>query len=650
MATESVEYLEPEIGKSLCRVRRQNGNLGGYRTDLLVENISKTDMAALVCKRCQGILRKAYFSATSGEHFCKCCKNLLEPAEPNEQVRKIVHSLKSSCPLYDRGCEGIGKLGKCAKHLTICEFVYEQCELGCEIVLPRHELKIHMREHCAQREITCEYCDQYFKVCDMGYHMNQCDKMQLTSELGCDTAMCREDMAQHLEKYCRRVIEHCKLGCGIELPRDELEMHMNNECVQHMIPCKHCKRDFKVCDMRNHLEECPKMLLNCELKCGTVMCREDMPHHLEKDCGRVIEHCKLYCGIVLPREELKIHMKEKCEYRKVACEDCKKDFEFCDMLIHQPKCPKVRLKCKEGCGTTVDREDMAQHLEKDCGRVVRRCKLRYGKIVPRDELNIHMKEKCVQRMIPCEHCNIDFKACNMSNHNKKCKKMPLSCELGCGTTVSREKMAKHIGEECVEKKVECPFIKYKCEVGLIKRKKLNQHLEEKRTEHTELKLSAMEEIVMQQSEMIRKFSNRFTALCSITKTTKLKWKIGNIRNNLSSNLSLTSPLYEVAGFKFNFNLSSYASINIHFPNQETSKFASGKLNWPFKAKFLFRLICHNDPNGTLEYRSRIEIKQKDCNKSGYISDPVAQINAEHATNMYYMIDGGIDLEIFVILQ
>ncbi|KAI6647189.1 TNF receptor-associated factor 2-like, partial [Oopsacas minuta] len=193
----------PEIGKSLCRVRRQNGNLGGYRTDILVENISKTEMAALVCKRCQGILRKACFSATSGEHFCKCCKNLLEQAQPNGQVRKIIHSLKSSCPLYDRGCEGIGKLGKCAKHLNICEYVYEQCELGCEIVLPRHELKIHMREHCVKREITCEYCDQYFKVCDMGYHMTQCDKIPLTRELGCDTVMCRENMAQHLENSCR---------------------------------------------------------------------------------------------------------------------------------------------------------------------------------------------------------------------------------------------------------------------------------------------------------------------------------------------------------------------------------------------------------------------------------------------------------------
>ncbi|KAI6655458.1 TNF receptor-associated factor 4-like isoform X5 [Oopsacas minuta] len=525
MATESLDYLEPEIGKSLCRVRRQNGNLGGYRTDILVENISKTEMAALVCKRCQGILRKACFSATSGEYFCKCCKNLLEQAQPNGQLRKIIHSLKSSCPLYKRGCEGIGKLGKCEKHLNICEYVYEQCKLGCEIVLPRHELKIHVSEKCNFLEILCEHCQRDFKVCDMPIHSEECPAMLLRCELKCGTVVCREDMAQHLEKYCRCVIEHCKLGCGIELSRDELEMHVNDECVQRMILCKHCKRDFKVCDMSKHSEVCPKMLLKCELECDTVMYRENKPD---------------------------MQMREK----------------------HR----------------------------------------------------------------------------NMPNYLEEYQNLPLRCELRCGTVVCREDMAQHIEEECVEKKVECPFIKYKCGVGLIRRKELNQHLKEKRTEHTKLKLSAMEEIIMQQSEMIRKFSNRFTALCSITKTTKLKWRIENIRNNLSSNLSSTSPLYEVAGFKFSFNLSSYASINIHFPNQETSKSAPGKLNWPFKAKFLFRLICHNDPNGILEYRSRIEIKQKDCNKSGYISDPVAQINAEHATSMYYMIDGGIDLEILVILQ
>ncbi|KAI6647240.1 RING zinc finger-containing protein [Oopsacas minuta] len=136
-------------------------------------------------------------------------------------------------------------------------------------------------------------------------------------------------------------------------------------------------------------------------------------------------------------------------------------------------------------------------------------------------------------MIPCEYCHIDSKLVN-ARYLEECPKMPLKCELGCGTVFCRNNMAQHIEEECVEKMIECPFIKYKCEVGLIKRKELNQHLKKKRTEHTELKLSAMEKILMKQSKMIAKqgemmeqMSQEIESLkteAKLTKITNLYWK------------------------------------------------------------------------------------------------------------------------------
>ncbi|KAI6646809.1 hypothetical protein LOD99_9208 [Oopsacas minuta] len=140
--------------------------------------------------------------------------------------------------------------------------------------------------------------------------------------------------------------------------------------------------------------------------------------------------------------------------------------------------------------------------------------------------------------------------------------MPLSCELGCGTVAYREDIARHLEKECVEKKVECPFIKYKCEVGLIKRKELNQHLEEKRTEHTELKLSAMEEIVMQQSEMITKQNGQFKTLLSITNTTKLEWRIQNVVNSMTDYNHSTSQQFQVDRFNFILQL-IHGSIYIY---------------------------------------------------------------------------------------
>ncbi|KAI6647249.1 TNF receptor-associated factor 4 isoform X2 [Oopsacas minuta] len=313
MADISLEIIKSEKGTDLCRLRRGGSSLFlGFRKDILTENLSDRESVLLICKRCQGILREACISST-GEQFCSCCTKGEEQTHPNIYVRDTVLSLKCSCPLFQRGCEWLGTLGECENHLDVCSHVHEKCKLGCDIVLPRHELSIHVSEQCNFREI----------------------------------------------------------------------------------PCEHCQTDFKVCDMPDHIEKCPKMPLKCELKCGTVVCRKDMAHHLEKDCGRVVEKCKLGCGIELPR----------------------------------------------------------------------------------DELDMHVNEKCVQRMIPCEYCHIDFKACEMTIHLVECPKMPLTCELGCGTVACRNNMAQHIEEECVEKMIECPFIKYKCEVGLIKRKELNQHLE-----------------------------------------------------------------------------------------------------------------------------------------------------------------------------
>ncbi|KAI6653157.1 TNF receptor-associated factor 4 isoform X1, partial [Oopsacas minuta] len=244
-----------------------------------------------------------------------------EQTIPNTHVRNTVLSLKCSCPLKERGCEWLGTLGECENHLDACSHVHEKCKFGCGIVLQREELKIHMNDKCEYRK----------------YHVGS---VQLKCEKGCGTTVDREKMARHLEKDCGRVVEECKLGCGIELPRHELDMHVNEKCVQRMIPCEHCKKDFKACDMSNHMEECLKMALTCELKCGTVMCREDMVHHLEKDCGCVVEKCKLDCGRKLPRDELNMHVNTKCVQRMIPCEYCHIDFKAYDMSNHNKKCKK----------------------------------------------------------------------------------------------------------------------------------------------------------------------------------------------------------------------------------------------------------------------------------------------------------------------
>ena len=342
MAERKIIINEVEVHKqrNLCRVDKWKGFYGGYKKDILKDNLTEREKLLLICEICKGIMREASMSS-SGEQFCSCCEVGIMSPSPNVALRKMISSLKCCCPLNNRGCDWLGTLNDCEDHLDTCGYVRDQC-LGCEEVFQRKELKAHETNGCGLCKVRCGHCDTELMPRELTKHLDKCPKMKVPCELKCGKKLCRENMVQHLEKECGLVVGTCKLGCGVELTRDELKIHVTDTCVQREIPCKHCKGNVKLCNMTNHLKMCPKMKVSCEL-CDIVMCREDITQHLEEDC--------------------------------------------------------------------------------------------------------------------------------------------------------------------VEKEVECPFAKYKCEVGLIKRKYLSQHLEEKRTEHLELKLNAMElklptmdELVMKQNE------------------------------------------------------------------------------------------------------------------------------------------------------
>ena len=365
MAEKCVESLQPEIGRELCLVKGKNGEFLGYKREILVENLSERDNTMFVCIRCQGIMR-GVCTSSDGEQFCSCCKKKRERTHPNLHVSNMVLSFKCSCPLIARGCGWVGALGGCQDHLDTCGYVYEACKLRCGVELQRNELKVHEKENCSQRIVECKHCRNNFKSCELPTHLVRCPKMEVSCEQKCGKKLCRENMAQHLKKECGLVVETCKLGCGVELTRDELKIHVTDNCVQREIPCEHCGEDFKYCDMTRHLDNCPKMEVLCELKCGRRLYRENMAQHLEQECGLVVEMCKLRCGVKLTRDELKIHVTDTCVQRKIPCKHCRINFKSCDMTNHLGVCPKMKVLCELGCGVIMCREDMTQHLEVDC--------------------------------------------------------------------------------------------------------------------------------------------------------------------------------------------------------------------------------------------------------------------------------------------
>ena len=134
MAAKLATELKPDTGRAreLCLVTN-GGKYGGYRQDILTENLTERELTFLTCDLCQGVMREACLSS-NGEQFCFSCqkentgkRRMMNQTNPNLHVRKTVSLLKCACPLLDRGCRWIGKLEDCEKHLDGCTYVYEVC-------------------------------------------------------------------------------------------------------------------------------------------------------------------------------------------------------------------------------------------------------------------------------------------------------------------------------------------------------------------------------------------------------------------------------------------------------------------------------------------------------------------------------------------
>ena len=235
MATRTSVPLEPETGTELCRVKLEGGSLGGYRSDILTENLSERESSMLTCLRCNGIMKDASIS-NNGEQLCVICKREDENINPFELLRNNILPLKCVCPLSKRGCEWLGRLESVENHLTTCGHVYESCQLLCGVVTTRDEMGRHVREECSQREEACLHCSGVHKVCEMVEHVKVCGKVFVLCELGCGTRVRRESILFHLSSECSEESVVCpyEYRCGVVgLKRRELKKHLEENRSLH---------------------------------------------------------------------------------------------------------------------------------------------------------------------------------------------------------------------------------------------------------------------------------------------------------------------------------------------------------------------------------------------------------------------------------
>ena len=304
---------------------------------------------------------------------------------------------------------------------------------------------------------------------------------------------------------------------------------------------------------------------------------------------------------------------------------------------------------ERGCKWEGNLGECEKHLEV-CDYVYEMCKLGCGLVFTRDGLKIHSKE-CSHRKVSCEHCNAGFKYRDLPTHHSMCDKMPVRCVLGCDKLVIRENMTQHMDTECGEKEVNCPFLHYGCKAWIIKRKEMNQHLEDKQFEHIVMKVNSLEETNVEQNRIIRQLSEKIDTLLNPEGYKMALWNVEGITDILESKKdhTFTSMEYTLCGFPMIFTLSvSKHDYYITLSFDLVSRQRLIKVSNPLNGRFITRLICHSDQRSTLEFNSAshlIGLPDSILQEMRYFTKEDIATIKRNDIQAKFIRDGGIQLQI-----
>ena len=95
------EISEDQLIELLC-ISQQESGFGGYKRELLVQNLSVLEENLVVCPKCKGIMRDA--SVWNGLTSCFDCSENSMCSSKSDLLRDNIAIMQTKCPLYDRGC------------------------------------------------------------------------------------------------------------------------------------------------------------------------------------------------------------------------------------------------------------------------------------------------------------------------------------------------------------------------------------------------------------------------------------------------------------------------------------------------------------------------------------------------------------------
>ena len=274
-----------------------------YELEVLSKEPVPFDLTSLRCSICLMLCKEA--SSYCMEHIN--CWNCLLKAK--------AYASKGQCPFLCKRVrdepERMPILDRQIKSLIVhCPGKNDGCQATPAIGdLQSHcTTCLHITDKCTNN--GCDFSDirrllpEHRKTC--GYEKVQCHNR----ENGCDALLIRKEMPEHQE-LCQFMLIQCpNSDCPIQVRKYELSPHQN-ECQYVQVPCTN--------------KECPEQIL---------------------------------------RKDLEQHELNECQYRKVLCEYCQKEYRYFELDQHYKLCEQRPIVCPL-CENTLTYKGFGQH-QVDC--------------------------------------------------------------------------------------------------------------------------------------------------------------------------------------------------------------------------------------------------------------------------------------------
>ena len=117
------------------------------------------------------------------------------------------------------------------------------------------------------------------------------------------------------------------------------------------------------------------------------------------------------------------------------CRSCLEGGEGKPVTVNKTEIDKLRVVCpfrQEGCNWSSTIGILVSHVEK-CDLCPVSCPLGCGGSLKRKDLKKHVNGECSERNTNCMYCLINIKVSQSSDHFKICPKFPLECPNKCNS-------------------------------------------------------------------------------------------------------------------------------------------------------------------------------------------------------------------------